>query len=539
MLIPPFPPLLYAETHYRFRYFLSFLRKREPEILADVPHRLEPGSPIPVLLIVKDADQFSLPGLDVVIRVAHDAKVVWTLKRSFSERIDSALWWRILEIPLNGELAKSFGSLEVDVEFSFVAGGRRISYSNDNYRTSSKKSLRVFRSPSPLPAVDGWVTGDAHTHSSYTNDQVEFGSPIPASVVMAKAMGLSFFCVTDHSYDLDDEVDNFLVNDPDIPKWNAQQEEIDEVNSSTRDFVVIRGEEVSCDNRMGRNVHLLLLGTRAFIPGSGDSAERWLRTTAEHTIPEVLASVSEGVVAYAGHPAERTPFLQRILLGRGEWDINDMLEKGLTGIQILNGDVDEGFSSGLQLWSRLLLRGARIFIAAGNDAHGNFSLFRQIGIPFFTIREDYRQLFGRMRTAVKCRGIDELSLLESFRRGESMITSGPLLVPKLSDKSGGTAGPGGELKGNRFRLCLSGLSSEEFGGFSKVKLARGIIGSAREEVSDVEIPSGELTFTLEREIDMNDIRAPFYIRLEAFTQGGARTDVPGICYTNPIWIKPS
>ena len=40
-------PLLYAETHYRFKYFFSFLKKNEPEILADIPHRLEPNAALP------------------------------------------------------------------------------------------------------------------------------------------------------------------------------------------------------------------------------------------------------------------------------------------------------------------------------------------------------------------------------------------------------------------------------------------------------------------------------------------------------------
>jgi len=49
------PLFLYAETHYRFPYFFSLLRKNEPEIIADAPHRIEPGSPLPILILIKDA----------------------------------------------------------------------------------------------------------------------------------------------------------------------------------------------------------------------------------------------------------------------------------------------------------------------------------------------------------------------------------------------------------------------------------------------------------------------------------------------------
>ncbi len=51
----------YFEMHYRFRY-LPFSRyfKREPEILADAPHRLEPGRKLPLTILVKDAHRFPI-----------------------------------------------------------------------------------------------------------------------------------------------------------------------------------------------------------------------------------------------------------------------------------------------------------------------------------------------------------------------------------------------------------------------------------------------------------------------------------------------
>ena len=52
------PLFLYAETHYRFKYFFSFLKKQEPELLADAPHRVEPGKDIPILILSKDADRY-------------------------------------------------------------------------------------------------------------------------------------------------------------------------------------------------------------------------------------------------------------------------------------------------------------------------------------------------------------------------------------------------------------------------------------------------------------------------------------------------
>ena len=42
--------LLYAELHFRFKWSGSRYYKKEPEILADTPTRIEPNNDIPILL---------------------------------------------------------------------------------------------------------------------------------------------------------------------------------------------------------------------------------------------------------------------------------------------------------------------------------------------------------------------------------------------------------------------------------------------------------------------------------------------------------
>ena len=540
MIFPPIIPIpfLYAETHYRFKYFFSFLKKSEPEILADIPYRLDPDAALPVLVLVKDSHRYPLQKFGVRIEVRWEGRTLATIEKELAAPIEEPLWWQIIVVSFAGELANVFGFLDIHTHFHYSVGGKERSCKNDNYRSSSKKSLRVYRSAHELPSVDGWVQGDTHIHSSYTDDQVEFGSPITPSVELSKAMGLSFFCVTDHSYDLDDRVDNYLVNDPGIPKWKAEQKEIDGINSSQSDFVVVRGEEVSCFNRAHRNIHLLLWGTKSFFKGSGDSAERWLRTKAEHTIADVLSQKEKAVVAYAGHPTERAPFFQWLLIRRGEWGIDDMSEEGLAGIQILNGEANEAFFRGLECWTTLLLRGRRIFISAGNDAHGNFNRFKQIGIPFFTIRESQHQLFGKMRTAAGCAPLSEMSLLESFRDGRTVITNGPMVVPELVNERGDVAAPGQSIGGTRFQLHLLGSSSEEFGSFRELRVILGIVGFEREQVTTKRLSGVSSSLDLNMNIDVPHRQTPLYVRVELFTEKGVHDDGNGFCYTNPIWIRP-
>jgi hypothetical protein len=418
-LIPPLIPPLYAETHYRFRYFFSYLRKHEPELLADAPFRVEPGHPIPILILAKDAHHFPvlLKQIHVTAREGErDILSLDLLREPLPLR--EKLWWRVFPISV-----KANGWVDLEVHFEVECLGRLRRYVTDNYKTTSHAPLSVFVAREPLPTLPGLHVGECHSHSDLTDDQVEFGAPIEASQQLSGTMGLSFFCVTDHSYDLDDSFDNYLKNDPLLPKWKNLHARIDAANSSNGHSVAIRGEEVSCRNVSGENVHLLLLGGREFVPGSGDSAERWLRTRSEFSIEEILNKQPRTTIAFAAHPSEPVPLLQRMLLGRGQWTMADLTLDGLDGIQCLNGSWDDSFEEALMMWVKCLLQGKRRVLIGGNDAHGNFNRFRQISIPFLRLAENDRQLFGRMRTGVFLdEEVTEQSIVEALREGRAIIT---------------------------------------------------------------------------------------------------------------------
>ena len=57
-LLTLLPILGYAETHYRFTGLPSLIYRRQPEIIFDLPRRLQPGADLPVVLLIKDADRF-------------------------------------------------------------------------------------------------------------------------------------------------------------------------------------------------------------------------------------------------------------------------------------------------------------------------------------------------------------------------------------------------------------------------------------------------------------------------------------------------
>lgn len=526
-----FPIFLYAETHYRFRFFFSYLKKAEPEIIADTPHRIEPGKLLPILLLIKDANRFPVVLRSVTLRAFQLGKLLLT-ENLVTEpmEIRDKWWWKIFHV----QMRDMRGWLDCDVEFEIEQNGKARVYENDNYRTSSKAPLRIFCSPTKLPRFPDLQLGDFHTHSHYTEDQVEYGSPIPASQLLADAMGLTFFAVTDHSYDLDDRIDNYLENDLNIPKWGMFQKEVNSLNRKMRSVAIIPGEEISCRNSRNQNVHLLLLGSRRFFTGSGDSAEKWFQTRSESSIKEIMSERPGGAVAFASHPLEYVPFLQRLLLGRGQWERDDWERPGLAGLQLFNGSPTDG--SGIKRWITILLSGKKLFILAGNDAHGNFNRFRQIGIPFFRITEKDHHVFGRIRTGVFSVSNRPVSILRAIKAGRHIVTDGPV-VKMIARSSNETAHIGGELQGEKIKLSLDILSSPEFGPIHSAAIYEGVIGEPEEIGHGIESAGGRYRFRATLPFEAQN---PCYFRVEVTTRADHSFDGKShVCITNPIWVYPS
>lgn len=530
----PILPILYAETHYRLGG-LSFIHRRWPEIIADAPCRIEPGCSVPLLILVKDAHRFpvTLPPPRVELSYSDGTHHAIQPFRS-PVFIDKPMWTRITHI----EPPPSFsGTLTIRIHFRAIRQkDQRIQECmTDNLPGSSHAPLYVRIPCDPFPKFSGWVMGDLHVHSSFTSDQVEFGAPLDVIAEMGKCSGLDFAAITDHSYDLDDRIDDYLRSDPQREKWTRLLAETESSHGS-HDFLFIPGEEISCGNRNGKNVHLLLLNNRFFIEGSGDSAEALFRTKPEHRIPEILESAEQGSLAFAAHP--EVPFhpLHWIFLRRWKWTRSDYQHPKLSGLQILNGPDDLFFRKGLKRWISLLLQGKKLSIVAGNDSHGNFNRFRQLLLPFVGIREAKTHVFGRARTAVYVgKRLDRQHIIEALRAGRSTVTTGPALNCVVHNEKGEEAIPGDTLRGHSIQVRLRADSSEEFGKFEEIKIWAGSIGDRKESLleANTHLHGG---IRIETRVQVPQFTTNAYIRCEATTKNGIQQ---AFALTNPVWIHPS
>jgi hypothetical protein len=513
--------LSYAEIHYKPLSFPCLLFKKQPEIVFDMPLRIGPGKPIPLFLIIKDANIFPVTIDKIEVNINYNGKLFKKAVFPYnSEIINSEIWWDCLNI-----IPEHTGMLIIEPTIFYTCAGKKHSAIKDNYRGLSQRQLISVVADKPLPGVKGWYGGDIHCHSFYTNDQVEFGAPLEVTAFAAFCMGLDWISATDHSYDLDNQEGNYSKSDPGFFKWFMMREKSRMLGNS---IAVIPGEEVTCMSKNGSNCHLLSIDSEKFIPGSGDSGEKGFNKKSEKSIGEAVNICIEwGGLPCAAHPLEYVPLLERIILGRGKWTERDFNNPGLQSIQFYNGCRDSGFNDGMNLWIRMLLNGRRLYAFGGNDSHGDFNSVRKMGIPFITITESHENVLGRVRTIVRAESGTAGHIVEGLKKGEAVVTDGPFIDLRAYCGSD-IVHPGGEVVFEKTFLETDFVSSEEFGALSVMKILGGVKNDKKEKLLFIEHPKEKIySFSIKNNIDCKGL---LYIRAEC------RTDAGGFCFTNPVWV---
>jgi hypothetical protein len=296
-----------------------------------------------------------------------------------------------------------------------------------------------------------------------------------------------------------------------------------------KDFLLFPGEELSAQNGRGNTVHLGVVNPPEFLEGYGDSG-RHLRRTCPHSVREIpdRLSTRDEALCFAAHPGYRPRLLERLLLKRGSWRPGDY-PGTLVASQFWNGGMDAAFFRGRRQWISLLLEGRRIAPLAGNDAHGDFSRVRKISFPFFSVAEDTRSGFGRVRTAVRTDDFSFAGVLSGIRQCRTVVTNGPFITLSALD-----LGLGDTVAAREFTLDIKALSSPEFGPLSRVTLYKGTLGKTEEKALDLNLKN-EKTFSRTIPFQTN-AREKCYFRAEV--SSGAGNDV-FLGMTSPLWAEPA
>ena len=526
--------LLYAETHFRFfRWFPSLLFKKEPEVLFDLPSRIDPGCNLPVILIINDIRYYpDTPG-QVAIAVSRKAgagSALFTFQSPDSAEVTHNFTDNqrvfLFEIPAD-QLPE--GEFFVTATVTMIRGKKKYTVLNDNLNTSSKRAFRCYKSSFQLPGNELCSYGDLHVHSQYSQSHVEFGPPVGIIDKMAKCCGLSFVGITDHSYDLSCDKNNYLNENQLLERWKSLSRELSEPAGFST--ILLQGEEISCINHCGKTVHLGALGIRDFIPGSSDGARRNIFFKQSLTVQEAIDAIHrQGGIAFAAHPGSRSGFMQSLFLNRGQWESAD-LDAAIDGLQSFNGSFLASWKRAKSMWIKMLSAGKRIPLLAGNDAHGDFNRYRAIRTPFLSIYENFQRFMGYGKTGVygKCATGEEV--LQKIRSGATFTTTGPYISINYSDQSDDFSIGTPQPQKKHDRLFVHALTTNEFGMLQKLSVYSGGSGLKEKQIFSTGVAPGITEVNIS--FDVTGLTTGSYVRAEvsSLDENGQWFQA----FTSPCW----
>jgi hypothetical protein len=349
--------------------------KNQPEFWADIPWRIEPDQEaLPLLFLVRDTNITSPAKgpwrLDVLKVEQRAPDGSWDTLLTFLPadlpKVDSTgnfqlrTWTYSTKVPLTGIQAANPGNT---LHFRVVFHGSFFPYDKPAQieihleTLIAKHALPQSRAASKNQPRH-WFYGDTHYHSIYTNDIKEIGNPIPETSTAAKAIGLDWLVITDHSCDLDDV-------DPDVSplrRWDRLKTELTSPEISNEKFRCIQGEEITLVSGGENYVHMLAFGGMenmvegAFLPDEGgfmtevfhESIKKLLQKVARtggysdketqrlfgkvHSFEDVLTMLPKQALIFAARPfqiAQPPP--------PGIWTTENLYHPRLTGFEFWNG----------------------------------------------------------------------------------------------------------------------------------------------------------------------------------------------------------
>lgn len=514
------PSLPYAETHYKFKLPWSPLFRPWPEVFLDGPSFCIPERIPPFYLVLKDADYFPVKVLEVDLVLQGEAGKIRQQTLQMELRCEENLSF----IPLSIDFS-AFEGEEIAITAKITVenkAGKRRTFLNSNFPGITPSPLRVRLLKAFLPYPEGWYAGEMHCHSDYSNDPVEYGAPLEVLQQAGASLGMGFVLCTDHSYDFYYHKTRYMEPTDPHDNFRNYRSEAERLNQAVREGfglpVILAGEEVSCGNHRGENVHLLVAGHKDFLPGHGDGGRRWLNNKPDLSVGEVLERLGD-TPCFAAHPRAGIGAVERFIFRRGMWHEPDLSPKGaarsdargVNGLQFWNGHRGDDFQAGRAFWVQQLLAGKRLFPIGANDAHGDLN--RNIGVktPLFSLYENRRHVFGHVRTVVRSGRKSVEDIQAGLRQGHIVCTDGPFL--SLGCEEG--------------TLLASARSSEDYGGLEKIALFAGRKGGTAETlVKEWDLEKGPLDFSEFAALPAGAT----YVRAEA------RTSSKRFALTSPLFL---
>jgi len=509
----------YSELHMQDNLHV----RNEPDVLADTLTRIEGGGPVPLLLVLRHTNLYPtmLDGVNIEVDLGEGYDKLRE-NIDYGLKLKRPMWYDLRTIDLPEGYS---GEIVINVEFNLRMKSGKLKVRNDNRRKSKREPLRVLVGAEPLPRFENWYYGDAHFHTLFSDNPAEFGAPVQFSARMAALFGLDWQVFTDHSFDLDDVEGDTNTNDPELARYGRYVDEITACAEEYPEVTFIVGEELSCGNAAGQNVHMLVFNLQQLYIGNGDGFEG--ENTPDHPCAEVTASLDPAEAAFAAHPITDINSVEMYVINRGMWSPEDMRIEGLNGLQAWNQSAAP-IPGGIEEWVKVLLEGGNKYLLAGTDAHGCFNYKYSdwpSGMPF-----------GNIRSAVYVQG--ELTVekfIAALRSGRIVTTSGPLATVEIMNAAGDVAGVGGKIHGGAMMAIPRVRSTEEFGPVKEIRVILGDLVKG-EEVALAKY-SGDYAddpMDMDQTVQLPEQFTKGYVRVEAESEKDGFTY---LAFTNPVWFE--
>jgi len=469
----------------------------------DAPWRvIDAGTPIPITIVLKDCDVDDVRQLHW-IRCWEESgagdMLLWD--HDFQDECigddppERDFWTWITEVT-EGHASLPDGTPLTPANLGHAAGEvirLRVSiyYRDDWFNYTETRRLRVRVGGGPFPWPAGWYGGDSHCHAMYTNNIAEFGAPLPAVRLAARAAGLHWLTITDHSCDLDETGDgpySYATHEWEYThqtaagiqtfvrdvfaagsSWEGSGVEAAELDDPS--FRLHRGVELNVASidadSYEKTLHALIYAA-GYIdsPNSGAFGERPVTPA----LPAGLAQVQGTAFAVAAHPLSDLG----AEWGGVDWGVNGALWgdedidlalacDAFLGLEAFNtretrrsSDTDDPWVdfaagelpaipypqellAGIALWDACLRANLtagpggssrRVLLTGGSDAHGDFNYATYFGLDNYATDN----AIGKVQTVVYVPGLLEPDalppmgeILAGLRAGRAVVTDGPFL----------------------------------------------------------------------------------------------------------------
>ncbi len=352
--------------------------------------------------------------------------------------------------------------------------GKSVQILNHNFPGLAPQPLEIRVLEHSLPYPTGWQAGEMHCHSEFSSDPVEFGAPLELMQKTADSVGLDFVLCTDHSYDFHYRRERYLESCDPEENFQDYRKHVNSLNAAHPSLpTMVAGEEVSCGNHRGENVHLLVFGPDHFLPGLGDGGRRGFNNRPDFPLGEILDRIA-GIPTFAAHPKAKIGWLERKVFRRGQWHDADVVpqrpasgrEHSIRGVQFWNGHLESDYREGKSFWIRQLLSGNRLLPIAANDAHGDFNRNIGVKLPLFSLYQSRNHVFGKVRTVIPSESRETGTLRNAFLGDRCICTDGPFL----------------EIAREGSAIRVRAKSSGDFGGLNSLALYGGRAGENSESM---------------------------------------------------------